>query len=475
MKKTSSHVLRGVAGIFLALLVIFGTVSSVANSWAGKVNELLGVDQATITRSSDPADYRYQSDYATASELIQAEIDLNTRLAAEGSVALKGQPALGGTKVTLFGMRSGAKMQFGGSMGELIEASNVVTLGEAMEANGFSVNPTMLQFYKDMEANYAPTRSSGGNVVNSYEGQGAAIGEVPVSEYSAASLEGYKDAAVIVLGRDAGESACFYPGLNGLSNPAEFTNSPTGNILSLSNEERELVNWVKGQGFGKIVVLLNSSTAMEIDELKRDAAVDSIIWIGNPGAYGTYGIAKLLSGEVLPSGHLPDTFAVNTALSPAAQNYGIYVFSNAAEIDESSNHALRSDWYLAELEGIYTGYKYYETRYFDSVLGQGNAASAPAGQSTTAGKWDYDSEVSYSFGYGLEGSTFTEEIEAIGIDWSGETDSSVRIKVTNTGTVAAKHVVQLYVSVPYTQGGVEKSAIQLVGYAKTGEASEQSF
>ena len=475
MKKTSSHVLRGVAGIFLALLVIFGTVSSVANSWAGKVNELLGVDQATITRSNDPADYRYQSDYATASDLIQAEIDLNTRLAAEGSVALKGQPALGGTKVTLFGMRSGAKMQFGGSMGELIEASNVVTLGEAMEANGFSVNPTMLQFYKDMEANYAPTRSSGGNVVNSYEGQGAAIGEVPVSEYSAASLEGYKDAAVIVLGRDAGESACFYPGLNGLSNPAEFTNSPTGNILSLSNEERELVNWVKGQGFGKIVVLLNSSTAMEIDELKRDAAVDSIVWIGNPGAYGTYGIAKLLSGEALPSGHLPDTFAVNTALSPAAQNYGIYVFSNAAEIDESSNHALRSDWYLAELEGIYTGYKYYETRYFDSVLGQGNAASAPAGQSTTAGKWDYDSEVSYSFGYGLEGSTFTEEIEAIGIDWSGETDSSVRIKVTNTGTVAAKHVVQLYVSVPYTQGGVEKSAIQLVGYAKTGEASEQSF
>ena len=316
MKKSKTPVLRGAAGIFLALLVIFGLVSSIANSWAGKVNELLGIDQATITRSSDPADYRYQSDYASASELVQAEIDLNTRLAAEGTVVLKGDPALGGANVSLFGMRSGAKMQFGGSMGELIDASNVVTLADAMQANGFSVNPSMVQFYKDQEGDYAPTRGSGGNVISSYEDQGSTIGEVPVSEYYDGLLDGYKDAAVIVLGRDAGESCCFYPGLNGLAEPEEFTNSPTGNILSLSNDERDLVNYVKSQGFRKIVVLLNSSTAMEIEELKQDAAIDSILWIGNPGAYGTYGIAKLLSGEVLPSGHLPDTFAVNSALSP---------------------------------------------------------------------------------------------------------------------------------------------------------------
>ncbi len=477
--KRKSHIFRGIAGIFLALLVLVQIVASVANSWSSKVNELLGITASTIQRSDDPADYVYQSDFESGSALIDAEIALNTRLAAEGSVVLKGTPALGGTNVTLFGMRSGSKMQFGGSMGELIDPSNVVTLADAMGANGFEVNPDMVQFYQDMEGDYAPGKGSGGNVVSSYQDQGATVNEVPASKYDAGKLGNYKDAAVIVFGRDAGESCCFYPGLNGLTNPAEFSNSPTGNILSLSNDERDLLNWVKGQGFGKIVVLLNSGTSMEIDELKKDDAVDSIVWIGNPGAYGTYGIAKLLSGEVLPSGHLPDTFAVNSALSPAAQNFGIYNFTNAADIDTSSNHALRSDWYLVELEGIYTGYKYYETRYFDSVLGQGNASQAAHGESTTGGTWNYDSEVSYGFGYGVEGSTFSEEITAANIDWTGETDSTVTVKVTNTGSAAAKHVVQMYVSVPYTdndkRNGVEKAAIQLVGYAKTGEASEQSY
>ena len=97
---------------------------------------------------------------------------------------------------------------------------------------------------------------------------------------------------------------------------------------------------------------------MEIEELKQDDAVDSILWIGNPGCYGTYGIAELLNGSVLPSGHLTDTYAVNAALAPAMRDYGAYVFTNADDIDTSSNNALRSRWYLAEEEGIYIGYKY---------------------------------------------------------------------------------------------------------------------
>ena len=470
---------RGLASIFLACAIIFNVVYTVATAWSGKVDELLGTSATGITRSKDSDDYRYQSDYSKPSDLVDAEIAYSTRASAEGSVALKGMPAITGRNVTLFGMRSGEKMQFGGSMGELIQTSQAVTLADALTKEGFSVNPDMVKFYQDKAATYAPTRSSGGNVVNSYEEQGAAIGEVPIAEYDASLLGSYKDAAIIVLGRDAGESACFYPGQNGLAKPEEFTASPTGNILSLSNDERDLVSWVKQQGFGKIVVLLNSGTAMEIDELKKDDQVDSILWIGNPGAYGTYGIAQLLSGSVLPSGHLPDTFAVNSALSPAAQNYGIYVFENAADIDKSNNNALRSSWYLAELEGIYTGYKYYETRYFDVMFKQGNAAKAAKGQSINGSTWDYDSEVSYSFGYGLEGSTFTEEITDLSIDWTGATASTATVKVTNTGDQAAKHSVQLYVSVPYTQrdrdNRVEKSAIQLLGYAKTGEAQEKDF
>ncbi|MBQ1491512.1 MAG: glycoside hydrolase family 3 C-terminal domain-containing protein, partial [Blautia sp.] len=479
MGKQKSNVFRGFASISLAILVIFLVVSEVANSWSGKVNELLGISVQGITRSTEAEDYRFQSDYESPAALIEAEIGLSTRLAAEGVVALKGNPALTGSKVTLFGMRSGSQMQFGGSMGELVNPSNVVTLAAALEANGFDVNDAMQAFYVEKEADYAPTRSPGGNVVSNYDEQGYSVGEVPVSEYDVSLLEGYKDAAIVVFGRDAGESSCYYPGKNGLKNPEEFSKSPTGNVLSLSNEERDLLAWVEGQGFAQVVVLLNSPGPMEVEEIRTDEAVTSLLWIGNPGAYGTYGIAKLLSGEVLPSGHLPDTFAVNSALSPAAQNFGIYNFANAAEIETTNNNALRSSWYLAELEGIYTGYKYYETRYFDSVMEQGNASLAAHGESVDGKTWDYDAEVSFPFGFGLEGSSFTEEIVDAKVDFSGESDSSVTVKVTNVGEVAAKHAVQLYVSVPYTEAdrekGVEKSAVQLLSYAKTGEAKEETF
>lgn len=480
MNKKRSHIFRGLASIFLAFTVLFGTVMSVALSWEGRVNELLGVSDDTFARSQDPDDYYYKSDYEDPADLIKAEIALNTRMEAEGAVALKGTPAVDGNGVTLFGMRSQA-MQYGGSMGSLVETKQAVSLADALEESGFSVNPDMVSFYKDMEKTYAPTKAAGGNCTDTNEG--TTVNEVPVKEYfviSPDSMEGYRDAAVVVLGRDAGEGACFYPGEEGISDPEEFSNSPTGNILSLSNAERALINYVENQGFKKVIVLLNSACAMEIEELKQDDAVDSILWIGNPGCYGTYGIAQLLKGDVLPSGHLTDTYAVNSALAPAMRDYGAYVFTNADDIDTSSNNALRSRWYLAEEESIYIGYKYYETRYFDSVLDQGNASQALTGETVDGGKvWDYDNEVSYSFGYGVEGSTFSEEITDAKIDWSGETQSEVTVKVTNTGDNAAKHAVQLYVSFPYTdydkETGLEKSAIQLVGYGKTGEAQENSF
>ncbi|MCR4675021.1 MAG: glycoside hydrolase family 3 C-terminal domain-containing protein, partial [Lachnospiraceae bacterium] len=492
--KWKSNLFRGLAGVFLALTVMLSCASSVANSWQVRVNELLGVT-SSVQRSEDAADYQYVSDYSSGSELIDAEIALNTRLEAEGAVSLKGTPAVDGKNVTLFGMRSGENMQFGGSMGSLVDESNVVTLAEALTDNGFSVNEKMVDFYKDADLleDYAPTKAAGGNVVDM--NVGSAINEVPVSEYSGleSTYGDYKDAAIIVLGRDAGESCCFYPGEEGTTtfdkddkeheNPIpteEFLNSSTGNILGLSDDERDLVHYVEEQGFSKVIVLLNSAVPMEVEELKTDDGVNGILWIGNPGAYGTYGIAKLLSGEVLPSGHLPDTYAVNSALSPAMQNYGVYLFDNADAIETTTNHGLRSDWYLAEEEGIYIGYKYYETRYADSVLGQGNASVAQKGETVDGGtSWDYNNEVSYTFGYGLEGSSFSEEITDMSIDWSGEKKSSATVNVTNTGDVAAKHAVQLYVSLPYTDydkaNGIEKSAIQLVGFGKTGEASEKSY
>ena len=443
--KQKSHRFRGLSNVFLALFVILLCASNIAMSWAEKVNELLGISGAVFERSANPEDYLYTSDYSDPMELVSDEVALNTRLEAEGAVALKGMPAIEGNRVSLFGMRSGAKMQFGGSMGALIESSQAVTLGAALEARGFFVNPALLSFYQEMEANYAPQRASGGNVVS--EPTGAAIHEVPVSEYAAvdaSTYADYSDAAIIVFGRDAGESCCFYVGADGILEPEEFEDSITGNVLGLSDDERDLVNYVKEQGFKKIVVLLNSGTSMEIEELKQDEAIDSIVWIGNPGAYGTYGIAQLLSGERLPSGHLPDTFAVNAAKAPSAQNFGVYLYANKDQIETTGNNGLRSDWFLVEEESIYIGYKYYETRFFDAMVGQGNAEAASAAQTADGGNaWNYDKEVSYSFGYGLEGSTFEEKITDTDIDWSGDKRSTVTVEVTNTGDTAAKHAVQL--------------------------------
>lgn len=483
---------RGLTGVSLAGVVFLSSLMAVAAPWQANINGALGIDANSIERSQNPEDYRFLSDYQDPNDLIQAEIALNTRMSAEGSVLLKGNPVVGGSQmVTLFGMRS-EKIQYGGTMGAVVSATQAVSLAEALTENGFSVNPTMTDFYQSLADTYTPGTMPNANCVN--ENGGFRVNEVPISEYGEdlkASYAEYQDAAIIVLGRDATEGSDYYPGEDGqlsqaeaeaqqLTYTPEFTQSPTGNVLSLSDNERDLIEYVKQQGFAKIIVLLNADNSLEIQELKQDGAISSILWIGTPGCYGTYGIAQLLAGTAQPSGHLTDTYAVNTAKAPAVVNFGAYPFANASEIDKTPNNALRSNWYLVENESIYIGYKYYETRYYDAMLEQGNASQAAHGESFDGGDvWQYDSEVSYPFGYGLEGSTFEEKILDLSIDWTGETDSTATVQVTNTGDTAAKHVVQLYVSVPYTDAdraaGIEKSAIQLMGYAKTGEASETDF
>ena len=241
------------------------------------------------------------------------------------------------------------------------------------------------------------------------------------------------------------------------------------------------------KGIQEIIIAIPS---MEIEDLKQDEGVDAIMYVGFPGAFGFLGIANLLNGTAAPSGHLADTWAVDFAKSPAAQNFGAIQLSDISMLTwpgsllgnasaaaaqggfvtaDQNGVNLSANYYLVEAEGIYTGYKYYETRYYDSVLGQGNAASA-VGAVDGAEKWDYANEVSWPFGYGMSYTTFEQKLDEVTVNG---TTVTAKVTVTNTGDVAGKDVAQLYVQTPYTQydkdHAVEKAAIQLLGMEKTQE------
>ena len=187
-----------------------------------------------------------------------------------------------------------------------------------------------------------------------------------------------------------------------------------------------------------MVVLLNSDNPIEIEALKNDDAIGAIVWCGAPGANGFLGVADVLSGAVNPSGHIADTYAVRSDSAPALVNFGVYLYTNNSKSGTGDllEDADKGDWYLVESEGIYTGYKYYETRYEDQVLGQGNAADA-AGSANAA--WNWDDEVSYSFGYGLSYTTFEQKLNSVEVNLGGQ--GTAKVTVTNTGDVAGKAVV----------------------------------
>ena len=236
-----------------------------------------------------------------------------------------------------------------------------------------------------------------------------------------------------------------------------------------------------------MIVLINAVNQMEIESLKTDDGIDAIMWIGYPGVYGFEAVAQALKGDVNPSGRLGNIYAVNSAASPAVQNYGTATkWTNVAGLSEeelaASKYAgMNVNSYLVEAEGIYTGYRYYETRYADSLLADDprSAVTAKAGSYTaydagagtfgladTDGEWIYNREVSYPFGYGLSYTTFTQNLDSVEVS-EDRTTAVAKVTVTNTGEVAGKSVVQLYAQLPYEEGDVQKSAIQLVDYEKT--------
>ena len=322
--------------------------------------------------------------------------------------------------------------------------------------------------YASEEA-FAYTRKTffpGAGLVPSFEATWEApavylVGEVPPTMYTDELLASADDtAAVVVITRDSSEAADYEPVMFNGTEGDSFERP-----LALSQYEKDMLALAK-QHSTKVIVLINADNPMELDELKHDDGIDAILWTGAPGIYGFLGVADILSGAANPSGKLVDTYAVNAALAPAMMNFGLFMYTNSSQSGAADALTVenKGDWYIVETEGIYQGYKYYETRYEDEILGRGNASDAAG--AVDGASWTYGNEVSYPFGYGMSYTTFAQTLDSVDVK-VGEKGSAA-VTVTNTGDVAGKSAVELYVQTPYTEGGLEKAAIQLAGIAKTG-------
>ena len=432
--KTVLCVLRRILAVLLALIfALLGAACLIAiplsNNYAAMVS--MAIAQPTTAKSGGSDPQYFTSDYPSAAAAQEASAQLCREIEQEGMVLLRNNdsalPLAKGAKVTLLG-ESAADLVYGGAGAGSVDTSTAPTLRQALENAGFTVNPVLWDFY---------TTGAGAaykKEVPSVTGQGRfAANEAPQSAYTQTefdSMAEYSDAAIIVIGRSGSESVDL---------PVDY--------LSFTEEERSLIEMAQGR-FDKIVLVLNVTNPINMTEIAR-YDIDAVLWVGALGQEGAYAVGEALNGTVNPSGHLVDTWAVDPAGSPAAANLGDYTITNS--------NVTNGNKYIVYAEGIYVGYRYYETRYEDAVLGQGNA-----------GDYDYDAQVVYPFGYGLSYTDFT---------WSDykmtETANGFALNVTvkNTGSAAGKDVVQAYLQSPYTDydkaNGIEKSAVELVGFVKT--------
>lgn len=395
--------------------------------------------------NEDPEAIYYENDFETEEERNAVGYELVKQVEAEGAALLMNAngalPLAEGSKVSLFST-STVNLVYGGTGSANVDASKALDLRTACEMSGLSVNTTLWDFYKTGDgAQYV--RNNGG-----FSG-GETINEAPWSAYTdevLASVEEYNDAAVVVLSRVGGEGA-----------DSEYQ---TANYLALDDTEREMLAELKNLKdagkLKKIIVLLNTSNALQLDFLQNDAyGVDAVLWIGGVGIAGTDAVADILAGKTNPSGSLVDTYCYNNYSSLAMKNFTPVTYAGYEEglIPENAST------YMIYQEGIYVGYKYYETRYEDYVMGTGNA-----------GEYAYGDDVAFAFGHGLSYTDFEYSDVSVSYDAAAGT-YTMNVTVTNTGDLPGKETVQAYVSSPYTQydidNKVEKASVSLVGFAKT--------
>lgn len=503
---------QGLCGLCALLLTVSVTASGILEANRGVVDSFLGTTSENIVSEDDGTTYntftpdeKYLNSDGTgnAKALITAAIDLGRRQETEGAVLLKNNGALPlakGSKVTLLGARShrtiinsgmgqaskgsyisletalgGTKTDFanyvvtggwgsGSGSSQAINDYNFSELklgGNGVAAGaGYEINPTMTAVYEATSGDLSIAQSAN----KSYNPQEPSLADLAAANADyASSFKNYGDAAIVVVGRGAGESNDYWKG--GLADGVESSSTEP---LHLTKNEEDAIK-LATDNFDKVIVLVNTNSAIELGDLEDNDKIDSILWIGHPGNYGLLGVADILCGNVNPSGALYDIYATRNLSAPAMMNMGNYAWANGDDITRR-----KSKNYVIEAEGLYVGYRYYETRYYDSIVNPSSNASSSAGvYASKDNKWNYDDEVVYGFGYGLSYTDFSYEITDFKLRTPSahEMYADVTVKVTNTGDVAGKTSVQIYAQAPYTQYDkenlVEKSAVQLLGFDKT--------
>ena len=435
MKKLT-NIFRGSTSIISLLLMICLSLTTLTLGNTTWINTNLGISETVKIGGKDGQfavywenEYGYDSSALNAAykDAAQANIEISREAVTLLTNKNNALPLASDSKITLYGSGTTGNINHSNSSNDLDFGPITFLKAVQNEFGEANVNPTIVQ------------------------------------EANAGSATGYDDVAIATFSRDGGEG----------SDPKFMSNGRHYLALTSSEETmmQNLYNLKQAGTIKKIIVVVGNDFAMELDFLDK-YGVDACVLAGHFGDYGTQGVAEVLSGKVNPSGKTVDTYASNSLSSPAIVNANdnTYQWSNYDEMGkyDKINNTKNIGYYVIYAEGIYVGYKYYETRYEDVVMGKGRANSV---KGSTSGKaWSYSDEICFPFGYGLSYTTFEQTIKSVKYD--AETKSYVMtVNVRNNGSVAGKEVIEVYAQTPYGDyekaNKVEKASVNLVGYEKT--------
>lgn len=420
-----------------------------AGELGGLMDTLFG-SQRPIYSDEVTSVYPTQKATNKAEAFVNAQ-EVNLKLAEEGFVLLKNEnaalPMNKGARISVFSKNS-VNLSYGGSGSGGFDTSNNKNLYESLNDAGFVTNPTLKNFYESSQS--GPVRTANSSDLDNGDNQKIATAETPQSKYIDAvknSYADYSDAALVVITRIGGEGF----DLPRYQGDSEGAVSPDSHYLELDQNEIDLLTAVTDGTFKRVVVVFNTPSSFEATFLKDSAyaafadKIDAAVWIGFTGSNGITALGEILNGDVNPSGRLVDTWAADFTKNPSFVNFGTGCLPDTTDKYDGGMY-----YSVDYEEGIYVGYRYYETR------------------GETDGEDWYNANVVYPFGYGLSYTTFDWTVgDASASEIELGTTITVPVTVKNTGSVAGKEVVQLYASAPYTLGGIEKAHKVLVGFAKT--------